>query len=186
MRWMTVRLFVKVRRAQRRARGAVLATWIRLNGGTVGSRLQVEKHVHLRWRPHAGWVLGDRVYLGVGVILDVASEARLTLGDDVKIMHYCVVAASQSIEIGSQSQVAEHSSIRDSDHGTDRSRPIREQSVASPTVIGSDVWVGRGCAVLRGVRIGDGAVVGANSVVLKDLPELTIAVGAPARVVRHR
>ena len=181
MRW-----FVRFRRAQRRARGAVLATWIRMNGGSVGARLQVERHVHLRWRPHSGLVLGDGVYLGVGVIMDIAAGARLRLGDEVKIMHYCVIAASKSIEIGSQSQIAEHSSIRDSDHGTDRSRPIRDQSLADPTEIGSDVWVGRGCAVLRGARIGDGAVVGANSVVRGDVPEFTIAVGAPARVIRQR
>ncbi len=180
------RLFVKFRRAQRRIRGAVLTAWIRANGGTVGGYLQVKPRGHVRWRPHPGLVLGDRVYLGVGAIIDVPPGALLRLGDDVKIMHYSVLAASESIEIGAYSQVAEHSSIRDSDHGLDRSRPIREQSLSTPTVIGTDVWVGRGCAVLRGTRIGDGSVVGATGVVRGEVPPYSIAVGAPARVVRER
>ena len=55
-----------------------------------------------------------------------------------------------------------------------------------PSFIGNDVWIGANVTVLKGVRIGDGAVVGAGSVVTKDIPELGIAVGNPARVVKYR
>lgn len=53
-------------------------------------------------------------------------------------------------------------------------------------VIGNDVWIGGNVVVLEGVRIGDGAIIGAGSVVVKDLPPYSISVGVPARAVRYR
>jgi acetyltransferase-like isoleucine patch superfamily enzyme len=58
--------------------------------------------------------------------------------------------------------------------------------IADPIRIGADVWVGRGCAILSGVTIGDGAVIAANSVVTRDIPSRAIAVGAPAKPIRSR
>jgi len=52
--------------------------------------------------------------------------------------------------------------------------------------IGDDVWLGYGVVVLDGVKIGSGAVIGANSVVTKDVPENAVAVGSPAKVIRMR
>lgn len=178
--------FVRMRRTVWRLRGLILGSRIRLAGGVVGRALQVDRGVVLRWQAHPGLRLGDDVYLGVGAIIDVPPGGRLHLGDRVKVMHYCVLAASESIEIGADSQVAEFSSIRDSDHGLSTSRPMRQQTVSDPTRIGVDVWIGRGCAVLRGSDVRDGAVIGANSVVRGLVPELSIAVGAPARVIRQR
>lgn len=179
-------MFARYRRLRWRLRGAVLAKWIRLCGGVVGRNLQVDKRVHLRRPPHSGWKLGDDVYIGVGTILDIQRSGRLELGDSVKIMHYCVLASSVDVRIGAQSQVAEHCSIRDSDHGMDLGRPMREQSVCTPTSIGEDVWIARGCIVTRGSRVGDGVVVGANSVVRGDVPALSVVAGAPARLIRSR
>jgi acetyltransferase-like isoleucine patch superfamily enzyme len=101
-------------------------------------------------------------------------------------MHYCVLAASDEITVGRLTQIAEHSSIRDSDHGTMIGRPIQDQLTCAPVHVGQDVWIGRGSAILKGSTIGDGAVIGANSVVKGDVAELSIAVGAPARVLRRR
>ncbi|MFT3860683.1 acyltransferase [Micropruina sp.] len=179
-------LFVRYRRLQRRIRGGVLAVWIRIGGGSVGRRLQAERGVHLRWRPHRGLVFGDGVYLGVGTILDVPSSAKLVLGDRVKVMHYCVLAASEEIQIGADTQIAEMCSIRDADHGTSLDGPMREQLLTEPTAIGADVWIGRGSVVLKGTLIGEGAVVGANSVARGVIPPRVIAVGAPTRVIRSR
>lgn len=181
-----MRLFVKYRRIERRLRGLVFSVWIRCCGGSVGARLEVDRRVLFRWRPHRGWQLGDHIYLGVGLIIDVGRRAEFVIGDQVKFMHYSVIAASESIRVGNFTQVAEHCSVRDSDHGMSLGRPMREQEVSTPVVIGSDVWIGRGVAVLRGTTIGDGTVVGANSVVKGVLPERVIVVGSPARVVRSR
>ncbi|TCS84861.1 virginiamycin A acetyltransferase [Anseongella ginsenosidimutans] len=55
-----------------------------------------------------------------------------------------------------------------------------------PIDIGSDVWIGAGCALLSGVKIGNGAVIAANSVITKDVPAFAIVAGNPARVIKYR
>ena len=72
--------------------------------------------------------------------------------------------------------------------------PIREgkwvgrfpEELSQPVLIGSDVWIGYGATVLSGVTIGDSTVIGAGSVVTKDIPSNSIAAGNPARVLNAR
>jgi virginiamycin A acetyltransferase len=61
-----------------------------------------------------------------------------------------------------------------------------EKYTQDTCIIGNDVWIGVGAIVLRGVTIGDGVVIGANSVVTKDIPDYAIAVGSPAKVIKYR
>jgi acetyltransferase-like isoleucine patch superfamily enzyme len=73
-------------------------------------------------------------------------------------------------------------------HGVAPDKPIRQQPLESKgdIIIEDEAWLGVGVTVLDGVRIGKGAVVGAGSVVTKDIPEGAIAFGVPARVIRMR
>ena len=175
-----------IRRAQRR-RGRRLAFWIRLWGGEVGRGLRAEKGVHLRHLPHRGWRLGDDVYLGVGVVLDVRNGASLVLGDHVKLMHYVVVSVVESLTMEHHAQVGESATLRDNDHDTARDVSMSVAPVVSrPTFVGADAWIARGVCVTSGSTIGAGAVVGANAVVRGEIPPYTVAVGVPARVVRDR
>ena len=168
-------------------RGRWLAMWIRMWGGECGQRLRVEKGVHLRHLPHKGWRIGDDVYLGVGVILDVRHGATFELGDRVKLMHYDVVSVVESLTLGPRAQVGEHTSLRDNDHDTSGDVSMSEAPVVSrPTSIGADAWIARGVCVTSGSVVGDGAVVGANAVVRGEVPPNAVAVGVPARVVRVR
>ena len=64
--------------------------------------------------------------------------------------------------------------------------PIDELPAKGDTVVGNDVWIGQNVTVLPGVHIGDGAIIGANSVVASDIPPYTVAVGNPCRVVKQR
>ena len=64
--------------------------------------------------------------------------------------------------------------------------PIEELPIKGDTVVGNDVWIGQNVTVLPGVHIGDGAIIGANSVVASDIPPYTVAVGNPCRVVKQR
>lgn len=66
--------------------------------------------------------------------------------------------------------------------------PILSDECKSPdrTIIGNDVWLGAGCIIKQGVKIGDGAVVGANSFVNKDVEPFSIVVGSPAKLLRYR
>ncbi|WP_367312928.1 acyltransferase [Demequina zhanjiangensis] len=175
-----------LRRAVRLVRGAMVSARIISAGGSVGRLLEVESGFHFRVPPGPGIHLGSRVYMGYNVILEVFPDAGLRIGDRVKIMHGVIVAAANQISIGADTQIAEYSSIRDSEHGLEIGALVADQTVRGVVDIGDDVWVGRGCAVLPGAVLGSGAVLGANSVLKRTVPPLAIAVGAPARVIRTR
>jgi len=104
--------------------------------------------------------LGERVFINAGCRFQ--DQGGITIGDDCLIGHNAVIATLQ--------------------HDIAPSR--RSNLIPSPVVIGRNVWLGANVTVLPGVTIGDDAVIGAGSVVTKDVPARTIAVGSPARVVR--
>jgi acetyltransferase-like isoleucine patch superfamily enzyme len=110
------------------------------------------------------------------------------VGNNVIFGHHCTIGVRDLIQIGEDSLIAELVSIRDHDHRFDRlDIPVREQgTVSAPVKIGRNVWIGCKATVLKGVTIGDNAIIGANSVVTRDIPANAIAVGAPARVIRYR
>lgn len=172
--------------AARLVRGQAFRARVRLAGGTCGHRIELERGVLLRWSPHEGFVFGSAIYLGRGVVLDIPRGAQLTLEDNVKVMHYTVVAALKSVSIGAGTLIAEHCSIRDTNHGTSAELPVRLQLRASPTAIGREVWIGRSSAVLEGAIVGHGAIIGANSVVVGEIAANAVAVGCPATQVRVR
>ena len=91
------------------------------------------------------------------------------------------------ISIGRDTLIGEFVTIRDANHGIDPDKPIRQQPHRTAAIeIGKDVWIGRGAVILPGVKIGDGSVVGANSVVTRSLEAGVVAVGSPARVIKNR
>jgi len=104
--------------------------------------------------------LGRRVFINAGCRFQ--DQGGITIGDDCLIGHNAVIATLQ--------------------HDIAPSR--RGDLIPSPVVIGNNVWLGANVTVLPGVTIGDDAVVGAGSVVTKDVPARTVVVGSPARVVR--
>jgi acetyltransferase-like isoleucine patch superfamily enzyme len=121
--------------------------------------------------------VGDDVYVGAGSWLQTldgyGSGVALELGDGTNISGGCVLSAAVS-----------------ADHGhafEDTALPVLAQGFreARPVEIGDGAWLGENVVVCPGVRIGRGAVVGANAVVLDDVPDHAVAVGAPARVVRR-
>ena len=76
----------------------------------------------------------------------------------------------------------------DFDHGVvDVERPIRQQGIYKRDVdVGHNVWIGYGACVLRGVRVGDNAIIGTSAVVTRDVPDNAVVGGVPARVIRMR
>lgn len=132
--------------------------------------------------------IGESCNISRGVSFIATEKGRIDLGNRVYLGRDCVLASDASIVIGDNTILAEFVSVIDADHGTARNGvPIRDQDlVPRPIKIGADVWIGRGCAVLKGVTIGEGAVIGANSVVTRDIPPYAVACGNPARVIRYR
>jgi acetyltransferase-like isoleucine patch superfamily enzyme len=131
--------------------------------------------------------IGDRTTVAPGAVLNVRG-GRLTIGPDGFIGEGAMIVCQQAIVIGADALIAEHVTIRDQDHAfTDLKTPIHRQGfVTGPVTIGRDVWLGAKAVVLKGVTIGDGAVIGAASVVSRDIPAMTIAAGAPAKPLRPR
>ncbi|MGH3097696.1 MAG: acyltransferase [Streptosporangiales bacterium] len=115
-------------------------------------------------------------------------EGTLRIGEKAVLGRDISVNCYMDVEIGAASLVADQVYIADFDHRTDDLRtPIKDQGIVKrPVRIGPDVWLGTKATVLKGVAIGRGTAVGANSVVARDLPAYAIAVGIPARVVRTR
>ncbi len=131
--------------------------------------------------------LGRDVWLGRGTYIHVWPGARLVIEDDTYIGRGTIILAHSSVRIGPHVMVAPYCHITDVNHGTAPEVPMRKQPLESrPVELGPDVWLGAGCSVLPGVRIGRGCVVGARAVVTRDLPDGAIAVGVPAKPVKFR
>ena len=92
------------------------------------------------------------------------------------------------VSIGNGVRIAAHCMIVAGNHRfEDTSKPIHGQGIEpKPITIGDDVWIGGSVNIMAGVTIGHGSVIGAGSVVTKDIPPMSVAVGAPAKVIKTR
>lgn len=114
--------------------------------------------------------------------------AYVTLEDNVGIGDYSCVAGSGGVEIGKGTITGPYFSVHPENHKfADVDSEIRAQgTVRNKIKIGENCWIGAKVTVLSGATIGDNCVIGAGSVVTKSIPDNSIAVGVPARVVRTR
>lgn len=161
---------------------------LRLRGGRMGRRCTIQAGVCLACAADRPILLGDGVTLMRGVVLSTSKSGRIELADGVYIGEYGVVTSNALIRIGRETIVGPHVNLVDFNHGIeDLGRRVIDQPVEAAAIeIGRDVWLGASVTVLRGVSIGDQAVVGAGSLVHRDVPPRGVAVGSPARVIRHR
>ena len=131
--------------------------------------------------------LGRWAWIGSGSKIR-AHEGIVAIGAKSVIGQECTISAYQHVSIGRECIVADRSMFIDFDHGTvEVDRPIRLQGIYKRDVrVGHNVWVGYGACFLRGVTVGDNAVVGTSAVVTRDVPANAVAGGAPAKVLRMR
>lgn len=133
------------------------------------------------------------IYIGNGVCIhDKAwlmggdEEKTLIIKDGTTIGHYSHIIANHHIEIGEKVLIADKVFISDCTHNyKDVHIPIIDQGIhnLNPVVIGEGTWIGEGVCIL-GARVGKQCVVGANAVVINDVPDYCVAVGAPAKVIK--
>jgi len=130
--------------------------------------------------------------LGCGLLLyrdlhlETQGQGRIEIGDSTVISRGTHIVSFAEVRIGEGAMIGEYVSIRDANHNIG-SGPIRRSGhTAAPIVIGRNAWIGRGAAILPGVTIGDDAVVGANSVVTRDVPPRAVVGGAPARPLHQK
>ena len=131
--------------------------------------------------------IGPQVHLEPNVWLTIGPEATLTIGEGTFLNQGVMVAAIERVEIGPHCMFANGSFITDGNHRfDDPEMPVPWQGFTSkgPTIIGDNVWAGANVVVTSGVTVGRRCVIGANSVVTRDLPAHSIAAGAPADILR--
>jgi acetyltransferase-like isoleucine patch superfamily enzyme len=131
--------------------------------------------------------LGRWVHVGDGTSIR-CHEGSLRVGDKVVFGRDATVNCHLDIEIGAATLLSDWVYICDFDHITeDITRPIKDQGIGkAPVRIGPDGWLGVKVSVLRGSRVGRGCALGAHAVARGDIPDYSVAVGAPARVVADR
>lgn len=120
------------------------------------------------------------------VIKALGPEGRVSIGNNVGISG-ATISARKSISIGNNVLIGSGALISDNDahpiHPDDRKDPSK--TACAPVLIGDDVFIGARSMILKGVTLGRGAVVGAGSVVSKNVPEMTVVAGNPAKVVKE-
>ncbi len=181
--------------------------------GGIGRSCLIDKNVRIAIPSKI--FLGDRVFIGEYSYIDPKSgRSKITLGNDVYISRLCRISGGGSedyvgeviigdsvhvgqncfldgtgkLKIGKDSLLGPNVVILTGNHGFRNPNVlIRLQGILPrPTTIEENVWVGANAIILDGITIGKGSVVGAGSVVTKDIPPYSIAVGVPAKIIGQR
>lgn len=134
-------------------------------------------------------LIGPGVSLSAGMVpgQECITSPVVAIGDRCLIGRGSGIVGHFSITIGNDVWTGHNVYITDQNHGYENVElPISQQSQPErPVVIGDGSWLGFGVVVLPGVTIGQHVVIGANSVVTRDIPDYSVAVGSPAKVIRQ-
>ena len=176
--WMTRRGFIS-------PRAEIIDVDLRLRGRA----FIADGAVVARWRGNGFVELADGVQINRGCMLELIEGGSITIDEGVAIQNGCVLFSGvEPIIIHRHAQIACYCAFYSYDHGIDAGSEIYRQPLTSkgPIVVGEDAWLGVCVKVMSGVTIGRGAVIGAGSVVTRDIPANAIAAGVPARVLKYR
>jgi acetyltransferase-like isoleucine patch superfamily enzyme len=158
-----------------------------------GRRLQTDgicficPHVKLEIGRGATLRIGRWAWIGHACKIRV-HEGEVSIGAKTVIGQECTISAFQHVSIGRECIVADRVMLIDFDHGAaEVERPVRLQGIYKRDVrVGHNVWIGYGACILRGVTVGDNAIIGTSAVVTKPMPANAVIAGSPARVIRMR
>lgn len=149
---------------------------------SIGTRIDLPQYVSF----------GENVYIGKFSWFSIAQVSqeiipKVEIGDNTYIGNNFLLSCVEEIKIGKNVMISDRCFIGDTEHCFDKKDiPIKEQPLlsAGKVEIGDDCWIGVGTSILPNVKIGKHCVVGANSVVTKDIPDYHIAVGNPTKVIK--
>lgn len=155
--------------------------------GHLGKGVHIDKRVEFMRFPKNIFI-GNEVIVKEGAKLCSCNKAAtIRIGDRTTVGYHTFMFASEKIEVGSDCLIAPFVYIVDSNHQIARGSRINQQpNVTAPIKIGNDVWVASNSTILKGVEIGDGAVIAANSVVNQYIPAFEIWGGSPAKKIGER
>lgn len=121
-------------------------------------------------------------------------QGNVQIGEDSSVQSYTIIvgygnpgAEQGQVKIGNGVRIAAHCMMIAGNHRFAPEKPIHEQGIEPANIIiEDDVWIGGSVNIVAGVTIGRGSVIGAGSVVTKNIPPMSVAVGAPAKVIKQR
>ena len=179
----------------------ILRLRLLLYGAKVGEKLRVRGWINLHISPKSEIIIGNRVMLKSGFTDNPTAcslrtglwcyrGSKMVIGDNTGVFGTTIIC-SELITIGNNTLIAGGTHIYDSDfHSLDpairtsgNEKP--EDVHTSPVRIGSQCWIGSRCLILKGVTIGDQAVIGAGSMVTKNIPSRQLWAGNPAKFIKE-
>ena len=169
----------------------VLITRLKL---LVNPKIKIGKNSTIKYSSEFKLTDGAKLVIGSNCTIKENSYFLLTkpnpylqMGDYVGIGRNCYIAIKDHLEIGSYTRIGPNVTILDQDHTYEKSDLIMNQHADIQKVkIGKDVWIGANAIVLKGITIGNGAILGAGSVVTKDIPPYEIWAGVPVKFIKER
>ena len=127
-------------------------------------------------------IIGNNVSIGKHVKL-TSRTADIIVGDDVTIGDGCIIVALSGIVIGKGAMLAEYVVVRDQDHLVCKGVPSAKQFRSQELIVGMNAWIGCKATLLRGAYVSDSCIIGAHALVRRFVPERSLAVGIPARII---
>ncbi|MEO6816070.1 MAG: hypothetical protein ABI177_05160 [Edaphobacter sp.] len=181
----------------RRIRDRLLASKLKTSGIKLGQHPRLAGLSHIRLG--ANFSAGNGLWLeAVTFFNDACFQPRLTVGVNCSLSDSVHIGCANRVTIGDEFLCGSRVIISDHNHGvysvvpggppqTPPTLPPSQRPLSNDksVCIGNNVWIGDGAAILGGADIGDGVIIGANAVVIGKIPSYTIAVGAPAKPIKH-
>ncbi len=127
--------------------------------------------------------VGENVYIGPGFYCD--NGKNISVGDDFLANYNVTILDAAKVHIGNHVMLGPNVLISAAGHPLSPKERRKHLAYAKPITIGNDVWVGGNVTILPGVKIGNNVVIGAGAVVNKDIPDDSLAVGVPAKVIKR-
>ncbi|KJU82067.1 acetyltransferase [Candidatus Magnetobacterium bavaricum] len=129
----------------------------------------------------------NNVFFDKNVEICAAHNAVITIDDNTKIFMRFTLNAGADVSIGKMVVIAAGCNVNASERMRKKGVAMQMQDyLHEPIQIGDDVWLGANVSVLKGVKIGNGAIVGANAIVTKDVEPDSIVAGVPAKLIKYR
>lgn len=126
---------------------------------------------------------GDKVIIESGFHCDYGD--KIFLGERVYINSNCTLLDGGKITVGDDSLIGPNVQILTINHPIAPEERLAKTNLASDVIIENNVWIGAGAIILPGNRIGQGSIIGAGAVVTKDVSANSMAVGNPAKIIKH-
>lgn len=159
-----------------------------------GERTVIDRAFRIKGKKHIS--IGEKTYIRSGIRLEAipeqnqrSAEPEIIIGSHVQIHYNCTIIAAGNgkVSIGDYCLLASNIYIGNDNHGMNPDVPsyILNPLITKDIYIGEGCWLGEKVVILPGVHIGNKSIIGAGSVVTKNIPAYSIAVGNPARVVKQ-